>query len=147
MKSKFKAVPSPINADFSERVWCEISLQSSDWLLAPNSNRENTERMNQGLQFITKDRSHVLITGDFNYPEIDWEDGTSPQETENKATIFMEAVRDAFLIQHVSEPTHCRGDQTAIILDLVFTNEDNMITSIDHKAPLGKSHHQILQFR
>ena len=58
----------------------------------------------------------------------------------------MESVRDAFLLQHVTEPTHYRGDQTPHVLDLVFTNEDNMVSKIVHKAPLGKSHHQVLEF-
>jgi hypothetical protein len=88
----------------------------------------------------------VLIMGDFNYPEINWIDTTSPPDPNHKATQFVEAVRDAFLFQHVKNPTHYRSDQTPNTLDLVFTNEEGMIEKIQHSAPLGKSHHQILAF-
>ena len=59
----------------------------------------------------------------------------------------MEAVRDAFLFQHVADPTHYRGDQTPNTLDLIFTNEDKMVKELRHTAPLGKSHHQVLHFQ
>lgn len=58
----------------------------------------------------------------------------------------MEAVRDSFLIQHVNKPTHFRANQTPNVLDLVFTNEQAMIDTVRHEAPLGKSHHQTLFF-
>lgn len=32
------------------------------------------------------------------------------------------------------------------ILDLVFTNEEEMIQEIHHEAPVGKSHHSVLSF-
>ena len=58
----------------------------------------------------------------------------------------MEAIRDSFLVQHVVKP-HFRGNQTANVLDLVFTNEREMINTIKHEAPVGKSHHQTLLFK
>ncbi|KAK6171923.1 hypothetical protein SNE40_018343 [Patella caerulea] len=85
--------------------------------------------------------------GDFNYPEIDWIEESTPPDVRHKATQFMEAVRDSFLVQHVKEPTHYRSNQTPNLLDLVFTNEEGMISKITHSAPLGKSHHQILNFK
>ena len=45
------------------------------------------------------------------------------------------------------QPTHKRGDQQANILDLILTNEDNMIEDLRHEAPLGKSHHCSLVFK
>jgi len=33
------------------------------------------------------------------------------------------------------------------LLDLVFTNEEGMIETIDHCSPLGNSDHEILQFK
>ena len=61
--------------------------------------------LNRALQSITKDKSHVLIIGDFNYPDLDWQSGVSPPDADNKETRFMKAVRDAFLFQHVTDPT------------------------------------------
>ena len=59
----------------------------------------------------------------------------------------MEAIRDSFFVQHVVKSTHYRGDQTANVLDLVFTNEQEMIDNIRHEATVGKSHHQTLLFK
>ena len=38
-------------------------------------------------------------------------------------------------------------NQRLNILDLVFTNEENMVTDVKHCSPLGKHHHQTLLFR
>ena len=107
---------------------------------------ENNDKLNQSLRTVTENRSHVLITGDFNQPEIDWENGLSPHGTQHRASIFMETIRDTFLTQHVMDPTHYRCEQTPNVLDLIFSNEEDMVNDIKHEAPLGKSHHQVLKF-
>ena len=41
--------------------------------------------------------THILMTGDFNYPRINWDSWTTAGEnTENEAFRFIEAVRDAY---------------------------------------------------
>ena len=73
---------------------------------------------------------HVLICGDFNQPGVDCHNEESPEHPEDKATLFLEAVRDAFLFQHVKQPTHYRGEQTPNILDLVMSNEEDMVPQV-----------------
>jgi hypothetical protein len=88
-----------------------------------------------------------LIVGDFNHPELDWTDGSSsPRDENHPASLFMESVRDSFLVQHVTKPTHYRSKQTPNILDLVFTSDESVLDELRHGAPLGKSHHQSLFF-
>ena len=58
----------------------------------------------------------------------------------------MEAVRESFLTQHVTEPTRYRGNNTPNTLDLIFTNEEDMIEKLKYLAPIGKSHHSLLNF-
>ncbi len=151
-KKKLSAIPSNVNTSFTESIWCEVPLLREDRLLigciyrSPNSTQDNNDNMNSALADVTRNKSHVLVLGDFNYPELEWVDGVSPPDLCNKATKFMEATRDAFLTQHVTEPTHFRGNQIPNTLDLIFTNEDNMISKIEHLAPIGKSHHQLLKF-
>ena len=41
--------------------------------------------------------------GDFNFPHIDWE--KLPQNITTRDGQFIEALRDAYLIQHVDRPT------------------------------------------
>ena len=55
--------------------------------------------------------------------------------------------RDCFLSQHVTLPTHRRGDQRANTLDLILSNEEGMVYDLSYEAPLGKSHHCSLVFK
>jgi hypothetical protein len=54
---------------------------------------------------------------------------------------------DYFLHQHVKCPTHYRGLQKANILDLIFRKENEMIESISHEEPIGKSDHEELVWK
>jgi exonuclease III len=153
VKKSLGAVPSKLKESFNfeESCWCEVPLRDSDRLYiggiyrSPNSNDENNKNLNEALSSLPA-KSHMLIMGDFNYPEIDWLEESTPPDVRQRATQFMEAVRDSFMVQHVKDPTHYRGNQTPNLLDLVFTNEEGMISKVSHNAPLGKSHHQVLQF-
>ena len=49
-------------------------------------------------------------------------------------------IEDIGLFQHATSPTRFRGTQQSC-LDLVFTNEDEMIDKVDELPPLGKSDH------
>ena len=42
--------------------------------------------------------------------------------------------------------THARADQRPTTIDLIITNEENMLDNLYHKAPLGKSHHDCLVY-
>ena len=136
-----------------DTIWVEIHLINKDTALigcvyrSPNNSQgENTNLYNL-IEVAIKGRSHVLLVGDFNHPEVDWENETTPNNSDHKASIFMEKViRDNFLYQHVRRPTHYRGEQTPTLIDLVLTNEEGMIDNITHKAPIGHSHHQVLSF-
>ncbi len=65
---------------------------------------------------------------------------------ENRGYKFLECVRDCYLYQHITEPTRGRGTDTPSTIDLIFTNEEGMLNTIDICAPLGKSDHSVLQF-
>ena len=84
------------------------------------------------------------MCGDFNHPDINWENETTPYSERHPATIFMEFVRDSFLIQHVRNATHFKPNTKPSLIDLIFTSEENMLEDIRHSAPIGKSHHQCL---
>ena len=152
-RTELGASPSMVSdmCSFDENCWCEISLANSDRLLlgciyrSPNSPNENNDKMRKELTEITnrKSFSHILICGDFNYPGINWEKETSTNKKEKE---FIETSRDCFLHQNVLHPTHFRPEQQSNTLDLIFTNEEGMISKVEHNAPLGKSHHSILTF-
>ena len=73
-----------------------------------------------------------------NWYIINWYDSTSPPDVDHPSTRFLEAVRDSFMSQHVTEPTHYRGNCTPNTLDLILTNEEGMVENIKYMAPVGK---------
>jgi hypothetical protein len=58
---------------------------------------------------------------------------------------FVEGVKDAYLIQHISKPTRRRGNDRPTLVDLILTRGETQIASIEHLAPLGKSDHDIIE--
>ncbi len=90
--------------------------------------------------------SHSLIMGDFNYRDINWTDWSTPHNEDHLEFTFLESIRDTFIHQHVTELTRGRIGQNANTLDLIFTNEEDMFSNLEHLSPLGKSDHCILHF-
>ena len=89
--------------------------------------------------------STVIITGDFNYREIDWENEYAPPDKENQRH-FIKSLQDCYLFQHVSEPTRYRQDENPNLLDLVLSGEEGMVCDLDYLPPLGESDHVCIRF-
>ncbi len=95
---------------------------------SPNASSEDNTKINEIIKKAANMKyTHVVIGGDFNHPELDWLNGRATKNPEHKSTVFLNAVRDSFLFQHVRHPTHYRCDQTPSTIDLLLTNEDNVI--------------------
>lgn len=108
---------------------------------SPNSSRENNERLLSMLRLAATNRcDYLTVCGDFNFPRIDWNsvqclepDGSSSQE-------FLNVIEELSLFQHARNPTRFRGEQSSC-LDLVLTNEENMVDEVGELPPIGKSDH------
>ena len=139
--------------DYEEAIFVEIKL-NHDQLLCGNIYRrgESSETNNGKLLSILrnlceKKYSHIAIMGDFNLRNINWEHYSCPGDNlDDYSHQFIECIRDCFLSQHVTEPTRKRGQDTQSVLDLIFTNEENMIDDLEFLSPLGHSDHSILNF-
>ena len=145
VRKSFQAQPLKLqNSNARESVWCEIPLKQDDGLLvrtvyrSPNRDVADNAEVNEFLSRAAVVRSHVVVCGDFNYPDIDWREGLSPRDDSHPASHFMDAVRDSFLVQNVRKPTHFRAEQTPNVLDLIFTSEEAMVGDVRHQTPLGK---------
>ena len=134
-----------------DSIWCTLSLEGQDNLVigicyrSPNSTDEYNDVLNRQLVSVcSKHFSHLCIMVDFNYKEIKWNEYFEEGPEYSQAAKFFENSQDLYLFQHVNEPTRFREGHQPSLLDLVFSNEKQMIDEVQVLSPLGKSDHGIL---
>ena len=94
------------------------------------------------ITFLCDKKLPVVIMGDFNIPDIDWNTLTGSSLYSN---LFCDLVFHLNLSQLVECSTHSHGN----ILDLIFTNKDDLIDNVivqSHKAHFISSDHNIVSF-
>ncbi len=91
-------------------------------------------------------KSHVLMMRDFNYSEIDWPNCHSTAPPNHRSHTYINIIQGMFLYQHITEFTRYRKGHNPSLLDLILTNEEDMITDIQYVPPLIKSNHVCLIF-
>ena len=110
------------------------------------SSRENNEKLGNNIRRARGISDKVLLFGDFNFPEIDWENHLVPEEgrgggSHEEARNFLNDIDDAFLVQHVYENTRARGRDNPSCLDLILSESEDTVNSVKYLAPLGSSDH------
>ena len=107
IKQDLKAVEVNIDQVFKECVLVKVNLRNRDKLLvgciykSPSSSDENHDKLNELLLYISKLEDsyiHILLAGDYNFPDIDWNSWTSKEKT---SLNFLECIRDCFFQQVV----------------------------------------------
>ena len=138
-----------------EATGIKIKLRNSDWLFliaVYHSLNCHVDCLGELEKVLDYDKegpvkaSHRVILGDLNLRQINWETETSNVNENYLDTKFPEAVKDDILFQHVKQATRMRDNQQESMLDLILTNEENMIGHIEYLPPLGKRDHVIIQF-
>ena len=142
--------PTVVGSGFDESVWCKLKLKGSDQMLIGVIYRSPSSDNMDPLKSTLIDAGNVVssykcIVGDFNMPRINWRTPNSCLEGGPEEKL-VDAINEGFLYQHVTEPTRTRGSDEPHVLDLVLTNEEDMLSNLTHCAPLGKSDHQVLVF-
>lgn len=143
-----------MNITFCENLFIKIKLNNNDKLLLgliyrspSNNSMEYIDSLCNLLnEAASKGFSHLLLMGDFNLPNINWTTESCSGNENNIDHKFLETVKDNFLFQHIDKPTRWRGTDTPHILDLIMTNEENMISDLEYQSPIGKSDHCLLKF-
>ena len=87
-----------------------------------------------------------MIRDDFNFPEIDWDSETCGGEEGNRGNRFLSTIHQNYLFQHVHDFTHFKPNTKPSLLDLIFTNQPEFVNSVKFYAPVGCSHHRVLNF-
>lgn len=80
----------------------------------------------------------AIIVGDFNFPEINW---ISSRPTASGCENFLEFVNNYDLKQFIKTPT--RGEH---FLDLLLSNDKNLIGQIQIMTPIGTRDHSSFSF-
>ena len=132
---------------FDCSAWSVIKLKDNKSLLlgavyrSPNSSVENNQKLLMMLRRAAAMKNdYLMICGDFNLPMIDWTSHQSRDAENSLSHCFLEIVEDQNWFQHVENSTRFRGSQNSC-LDLILTNEENMVNDVQELPPLGKSDH------
>jgi len=140
-------------SEFEELVWCTIDLADSPLLVgvcyrSTSSSDDNNDKLLELLQIAADESksSQLLLMGDFNYPEINYNDYTVTTGDDSPPNKFFNYTHDLFLCQHVTNCTRYRDGQKPSILDYIFTCDENAVSNILYEPPLGKSDHCCLHF-
>jgi hypothetical protein len=97
-----------------ENLFVKIKLDNNDKLLIgiiyrspSNKNMEHHNQLRKLIQEASnKQFSHILIMGDFNYLNIDWENCNSNRDsTDSIEYTFIGNLQDSFLFQHIKKTT------------------------------------------
>ena len=121
----------------AEILWIRLILSPSHHLFVGVVCRPD----NGGVQCMGKickslyniNTSEVLLFGDFNARDVDWENNSALSETGN---MLLKTTEDNLLVQLVNSPTHGQN-----ILDLIFTGNLDIVDKVKVKEGLGNSDH------
>ena len=134
-----------------EIIWiqCQLANKKSKSLLLgsyyrPNSsNISSLDELDASLLKLGNrlHRNNIIIAGDFNAPDINWDNEYSSHSPASDR--LLEIIDDHDLSQHVKEPTR-RDSSSQNILDLILSNNSNIIENV--KVVPGISDHDIVLF-
>jgi len=111
---------------------------------SPSSEDGNDDELYKLINYISDEYLHfiIVVVVDFNCSDIRW--GNWKTVHNNPSSLkFLNTLLGNFLLQYVDSPTRGRGSDVPRILDLVISNKE-IVTNIEHLAPLGKSDHSLL---
>ena len=133
-----------------DTLWCRLKLSKHDDCLigvvyrSPSSTESTNDTLLRTMShFLSLKFSHILIMGDFNCPNLNKTMACHPVFQHH----FKQIIDSHPLYNHVKAPTRFGNSETSSILDLVLTNEELMVESIDISTPLGRSDHAVLIFK
>jgi len=148
------SLEDPIIDVSAELVWAKLCIHGMTpvyicaFYRPPNCDVEPIMQLRKFLSSLCNERStvpYVVLTGDFNLPDIHWTDQggemvSSPSYGNSVNSTFLEILDDFNLNQLVMEPTRENH-----ILDLILTSQPHIISDIsiipgmsDHEAIASK---------
>ena len=145
-----------IQSIFKPSVFLKVISPKSTFTLgivyrSPNCSEEDSSllitQMNDAIKDFKNQNEHLILLGDFNFPEINWEDEIcSLAPCHKSAALFLEHFHFNNLHQLIAEPTHHRCMQTPTLIDLLITDDPMFINNVCFHPPFGMSHHSVIHF-
>ena len=143
------------NSGFQDSIWSLIKDEKGEKILirtiyrSPNSSDSNSEKL---LNLLTKasemkDVSRLIVMGDFNMPDIDYESFHVNGDENSYQGRFFDLTQDLFLIQNVFNCTRIRQGQLPSKLDYVFLVNENEVENLQYLNPIGLSDHVGIQWK
>ena len=135
---------------FEESAWHWIKINSTEKVLfgcfyrKGSSLPSNNKYLNEAIIKASGLSDLLCICGDANYPKIPWGSFMEASEKPGAEEEFMDTLDDLVLIQHVKTFTRARGTNNPSLLDLVITDDQQTISEVTIKAPLGNSDHSLV---
>ena len=90
--------------------------------------------------------TNLSILGDFSYQKVNWNLPSTSCATRS-AKEFQKCIFENFLHQMVAVPTRYRLNNLPLLLDLIITNNEDLISPLNFSSPLGKSDHVLIEFQ
>ena len=156
IKDGIDFIRQPDYETFDTSIFVKIKTKEDSLTLgvvykSPSSSVEQVQIMLDQINSISNKHQHpndkLLLLGDFNFPQIDWFNEITPGSDENPASRFMYTIHDNYLKQLIDQNTHYKPGTKPSMIDLIITNNDDLINNIDYYAPIGNSHHLVLHFK
>ena len=143
-----------LNEDlYVESFWLSLKLENKHLNIgtiyrSPNASPENNDMLNNLIDKASRlfYDQRLIIVGDFNFPSINWSNFTSNHNLNHSSSRFINTILQNDLHQHVDQFTRSRGTDTPTCLDLIITNDSNIVSHICYDPPIGNSDHCVLCF-
>lgn len=151
VKNELHAIQHMPAADFPEQVWSyfldtnNVKCYIGVCYRTPTADiysSQNHDLLQDVIRELGSTKKHFMLMGDCNYRFLSWPPYEDNNDISRAAGEFCECLDDNFFTQHVTIPT--RNDA---ILDLVITDEPDMIYDLIDLGPFPGSDHNALSWK
>ena len=146
-KSELGALYYKTKCREGEHICCRVPQKGKgeEIIIGVNYRSDNIQRLNFDTNVASRElikelqHKNFVIMGDYNYPDIDWENNIG---VTNSSKEFLECLEDGFLTQHVREPT--RG---SACLDLIISKDPDLVKDVEVIGQFLNSDHRLIKFK
>ena len=98
VRESLKPAEFSVKSEFNDNVWCQIGdliigvcYRSTNYAIVGDDNNSKLYDL-----FSEVSNKHILLTGDFNFPEVDWSTASVDASAHPDCKKFLEVVEDCF---------------------------------------------------